>query len=453
MVTQRVFSLFIILLVLAATGCGVQAPSADSASLIIDRLELLPQETEVDLLMVIVHGHTNNNCLTITDDKIMQTGTQVEIVPQTQFTAGDDCRSGEFPFERLVGIMTNTLPDGPVTIQAGAVQAQFTAPGVEVDPEAPAPETPTEEPAEEVEATTEAEPTAEPTAEPVAEPTAEPASQSASQKDCIDKAAFFADVTIPDGTAFKPGEEFTKTWRVRNEGTCTWNTDYTLVYDNGDLMGAETSNPIQSAAPGDIIEISVDMTAPDRAGSYTGLWQFKSDNDETFGLGSGGEGLLWVKIGVRATTDGGQTTTVTDGSCNYERQTDAEAQVLSLINNARAANGLSSLTLNSKLTAAAVRHSADMACQDFVGHNGSDGSTWYTRVEAEGMTYTRASENIYVGNPSFGGTPQGAFGWWMNSQVHRDNILDSSFTKIGVGYVYSASSTYGGYYTLVFSRP
>jgi uncharacterized protein YkwD len=195
------------------------------------------------------------------------------------------------------------------------------------------------------------------------------------------------------------------------------------------------------------------MTAPSRAGAYTGNWQFKADNDETFGLGTTGAGLLWVKIGVRAVDSTEPTTTTPSRNCVYGRQTDAEEQVLSLINNARAAQGLGALTLNSKLTAAAVRHSADMACQDFVGHTGSDGSTWYTRIEAEGMTYTRASENIYVGNPSFGGTPQGAFDWWMNSQIHRDNILDPSFTKIGVGYVYHTLSAYGGYYTLVFSRP
>jgi uncharacterized protein YkwD len=442
MSTQRIFSLLIVLLVLAAAGCGGQATPAASATLTIDSLEVLPQEPGAGLVIVIVHGHTDNNCLTITEDKIVQTGSTVEIVPQTQFTAGDACRSGSFPFDRLVSIMTSSLPDGPITIRSGAAQTTYTPPGAEVQPEAQPTETPAQEP------------TAEPTAAADAEPIATPPSLPGPQKDCINKAAFYDDVTIPDGTSFDPGETFTKTWRVRNEGTCTW-TNYTLIYDNGDLMGADTSNPIPAAAPREIVDISVEMSAPERAGAYTGNWQFKVDNNETFGVGTTGQGLLWVKIGVKASGSIGQTTTTTTttGSCNYERQTDAEAQVLNLINTARTAQGLSTLTLNSKLTAAAVRHSADMACQDFVGHNGSDGSTWYMRIEAEGMTYTRASENIYVGNPSFGGTPQGAFDWWMNSQIHRDNILDSSFTKIGIGYVYSASSTYGGYYTLVFSRP
>ncbi|MCD4673417.1 MAG: hypothetical protein K8R77_12205 [Anaerolineaceae bacterium] len=441
---QRIFSLFIVLLILAAAGCGGQVPSAGDATLTIDRLAVLPHEAETAPLMVIMHGHTDNSCFTVISEEITQNEDQVEIVPRTQFTASGDCQTGEFPFERIISLDLSTLPDGPLTIRSGAARVQYMPAGAE--PEAqPTPATPSEEPAA---APTAAE--AEPTAAP--EPTSAPASQTAPQKDCINKAAYYDDITIPDGTSFDPGEEFTKTWRVRNEGSCTWAAEYSLIYDNGDLMGAETSNPIPAAAPGDIIDISMDMTAPSRAGAYTGNWQFKADNDETFGLGSTGEGLLWVKIGVR-NTGGGQTTTGTSGSCAYEKQGDVEAQVLSLINNARSQRGLKTLALNSLLSKAALNHSADMACQDFVGHNGSDGSTWYTRIEDLGLAYTSASENIYVGNPSFGGTPQGAFEWWMNSQVHRDNILDSSFTRIGVGCVYSAASSYGGYYTLVFSRP
>ncbi len=94
-----------------------------------------------------------------------------------------------------------------------------------------------------------------------------------------------------------------------------------------------------------------------------------------------------------------------------------------------------------------------MACNDFIDHAGSDGSTWFDRVSAQGYTYAYASENIYVGDPAFGGTPQGAFEWWMNSQVHRDNILYPDVSEIGVGYVFRPGSTYGGYYTLVFAKP
>jgi uncharacterized protein YkwD len=124
-----------------------------------------------------------------------------------------------------------------------------------------------------------------------------------------------------------------------------------------------------------------------------------------------------------------------------------------LINQARASNGLASLNANQKLAASALVHSTDMACNNFVDHSGSNGSSWYDRITAQGYVYSSATENIYVGNPQFGGTPQGAFEWWMNSQIHRDNILDVKMTDIGVGYIFNADSEYGGYYTVNFARP
>jgi uncharacterized protein YkwD len=94
-----------------------------------------------------------------------------------------------------------------------------------------------------------------------------------------------------------------------------------------------------------------------------------------------------------------------------------------------------------------------MACQDFVDHTGSDGSNWKDRIKAAGYSPGYATENIYVGDPTFGGDAQGAFNWWMNSQIHRDNILSTKVTQIGIGYAYNANSTYKGHYTLDFAKP
>jgi uncharacterized protein YkwD len=124
------------------------------------------------------------------------------------------------------------------------------------------------------------------------------------------------------------------------------------------------------------------------------------------------------------------------------------------VNAARAENGLGSLALQSQLSTAALVHSRDMACAGFIDHDGSDGSTWYDRVTAQGYANSAsARENIYVGDPAFGGTPQGAFNWWMNSQVHRDNILNANVSQVGIAYVYLKGSPYGGYYTLLVARP
>jgi uncharacterized protein YkwD len=95
-----------------------------------------------------------------------------------------------------------------------------------------------------------------------------------------------------------------------------------------------------------------------------------------------------------------------------------------------------------------------MACNHYVDHTGSDGSTWFSRVASQGYAnYNSAHENIYVGHPEFGGTPQGAMTWWMNSQVHRDNILFTTVTEIGIGIVTWPTSDWGGYYTVEFARP
>ncbi|NPV76565.1 MAG: hypothetical protein HPY59_09360 [Anaerolineae bacterium] len=282
------------------------------------------------------------------------------------------------------------------------------------------------------------------------------------QKTCLDTAGFFGDVTIPDGTSFKQNVSFTKTWRIRNEGTCTWGPDYSLVFHSGDILDGPLANPMPPATPGTIVDVSVNLKSPPQGGEYTGFWEFQDPYGKRFGVNSNGIDTIWVKIGVSYYTDSGQLPTqvpivstpgVAPAGCSLERNSAYEQELLLSINQARREAGLQELILQNQLSAAAYAHSADMACKDFVDHVGSDGSSWTTRIKAQEYRYSYASENIYVGNPAFGGTPQGAFTWWMNSKIHRENILSLRATEIGIAYVYNASSTYGGYYTLVFARP
>lgn len=268
---------------------------------------------------------------------------------------------------------------------------------------------------------------------------------------CINKAAFFLDVSVPDGTIFNPSALFTKTWRVRNAGTCTWQ-GYSLVFQQGDSLSAPTPVLLPGrTAPGETLDISLKMTAPQKPGGYISDWWFVTPSGQTFGLGATADGLLWTKIGVRTEipTTGGSSAP----SCPSQGDSSVEAEILSLINAARVAHGLPALTLDDGLSTAARLHSRDMACNNFVEHYGSDGSTWYGRVQAQKIHYKDASENIYAGSPEFGGTAQGAFNWWMNSQIHRDNILNPRSTRIGIGYTYYDASDYKGYYTLDFIIP
>ncbi len=279
---------------------------------------------------------------------------------------------------------------------------------------------------------------------------------------CVEKASFVLDVTVPDDTLFRPGETFEKIWRVRNEGTCTWGTDYSLVFVSGDRFGAGSSQLFTStAAPGQTIDLAMQMQAPGSGGTYISNWQFKDPSGRQFGLGVPATSFLWASIKVAFLDAGGNPPAATPpsgsqtgtGTCALVYDASIESQVIALINKERAAAGLPALSPNRKLTAAAQKHSADMAANDFIDHTGSDGSRWFGRIASEGYSYSYASENIYVGNPAFGGTAEGAVTWWMNSQVHRDNILSKAVEQIGVGYVFCGSSTYGGYYTVVFARP
>lgn len=92
-----------------------------------------------------------------------------------------------------------------------------------------------------------------------------------------DAAEFMDDVTIPDGTIVKTGETFTKTWRFKNIGTCTWDASYALIFDVGDQMNGPTSVPLPvSVAPGDVVEFSINFQAPDKPGSYRSYWRLRN---------------------------------------------------------------------------------------------------------------------------------------------------------------------------------
>jgi len=118
-----------------------------------------------------------------------------------------------------------------------------------------------------------------------------------------DRAWFLGDVTVPDGTVYAPGETFTKTWKLRNVGSCTWTTDYSLVFSTGDQMGSPVSiNLPTSVGPREEIDLSVDLVAPTTPGSYRGNWLLKNTSGELFGIGIQWNTLanrpFWVAIDV-----------------------------------------------------------------------------------------------------------------------------------------------------------
>ncbi len=116
-----------------------------------------------------------------------------------------------------------------------------------------------------------------------------------------DAARFVADLSVPDGTAFTPDAGFRKSWRLENVGICAWTGSYSLVYVSGDRMSGARVVPMpKNVAPGERVDLSVDLVAPDRSGRYTGYWMLANASGQRFGIGTDASGAFWVEIRVLA---------------------------------------------------------------------------------------------------------------------------------------------------------
>ena len=114
-----------------------------------------------------------------------------------------------------------------------------------------------------------------------------------------DKASFVKDLSIPDGTTLSGNSEFRKTWQLKNNGTTTWNSAYALVFSSGNAMNGKASYSLSGTVkPGETIDISVDLRAPEKEGEYSGKWMLRNANGVVFGLGNQADQPFWVKINV-----------------------------------------------------------------------------------------------------------------------------------------------------------
>jgi hypothetical protein len=135
---------------------------------------------------------------------------------------------------------------------------------------------------------------------PVSPTSVVPTTPPTSTSGC-DRAQFIVDVTIPDGTTFAPNAPFTKTWRLKNVGLCTWTTRYSLVFASGERMGGADSLIPLTVDTGQTVDLGVNLTAPSLAGSYRGYWQLKNADGALFGIGSNADQPFYVDIKVSGT--------------------------------------------------------------------------------------------------------------------------------------------------------
>jgi uncharacterized protein YkwD len=275
---------------------------------------------------------------------------------------------------------------------------------------------------------------------------------------CKDGAVLLEDVTIPDNSKVPAGKIFTKTWKFKNTGTCAW-TGFTIHYVTGERMNALESAPVPGTAAGGTVDISIDLTAPANDGAYATYFSLHNAAGESIAIGA--EKTFYVKVIVGAGSGGTPVPTrssstspgtpaVSIGNINinckysYSENAGYVQELTSLINQARRNAGLPALSLNPLLTQAAQGHSIDMACNNFLGHEGSDGSSIGALVREVG--YIGFMEIIAIG------TPQNAMDQWAADPPHWELVLDAGVTEMGIGYAYNADSDYGGYFTVDMGR-
>jgi hypothetical protein len=172
----------------------------------------------------------------------------------------------------------SATPAGPTpdvaairTSAASTVVSQFTLTAAVFTPVVPAAPTDTPAPTE----TSEPEATATVTTAPVAQVTnAEGTVVTLCDKYAWDPST--VDVNIPDNTPVSPGQDFVKTWKIKNIGACTWGEGYKMVFSYGEKM-AGVAQPLGAAiAPGQEVDVSVQFTAPDLPGTYFSVWTLQN---------------------------------------------------------------------------------------------------------------------------------------------------------------------------------
>lgn len=135
-------------------------------------------------------------------------------------------------------------------------------------------------------------PTLDRTRPPIQTPTSELACNLAAAGQPID-------ITIPDDTRLAPGTPFSKTWRLKNIGACTWTRQYAVTFFSGNSLSAQFTHYLQQPVnPGEIADLTVDMVAPEKIGLYQSNWMLSDPEGTMFGIGPHGDAPFWVRIEV-----------------------------------------------------------------------------------------------------------------------------------------------------------
>ena len=253
-----------------------------------------------------------------------------------------------------------------------------------------------------------------------------------------------------------------------------------LHHYSDESLGLLSSVPLGLTYPGQTLDISVDLTAPNTTGTHRG--NYVIENPQGLIMKIADDSRLWVIINVTSVsaatvavsatpigatntpagtatptptgptpTQGASGSGATTASCNFTTDRTKLTEVINAVNAYRAQKGLPAYTVNTQLAQAAQRHANDIACHKLYVHTGTDGSTPQSRVRDSGYVAKSVSENVNGNYPPLSG--QEVVNWWINDKGdprHGQNLVSTTFTQIGVGY--SFFDNYG-FYALVFAQP
>lgn len=126
-------------------------------------------------------------------------------------------------------------------------------------------------------------PTSTPSLDITETPTSTPTQAGTPTEVICDNLVFISDATVPDGMVIAAGQEFVKTWKVKNTGSCSWTTGYSIIFAYGEKLGGQTTALIAEVLSNTEAEISITLKAPLIPGNYGSYWRLANNNGSAFG--------------------------------------------------------------------------------------------------------------------------------------------------------------------------
>ncbi|CAG0998880.1 hypothetical protein GPROT1_03703 [Gammaproteobacteria bacterium] len=278
-----------------ATSAATSALAIREAQ--IERIDIQVVESSPRQITVITHGQLTEACAQLSDDVGQRyEPTEFQIAVFTTSPTDRGCQQVTTPFDKVIPLTFTDLSAGTYTVVVNGVRGSFTIAG-SATPTLPAPATAAPTAA----APTVSVPTA--TSTPIPPTAAPPTLTPPSSTACTYRAAFLGDVSFPDNTITAPGSVMLKTWRLRNDGNCAWGPGQSvqsLAFVNGSPMGAPSAVALPTyTAPGGVVDVSVNLIAPQMPGTYRSEWMLMVAQGPLFGVGPNYQTPLYAQIQVQ----------------------------------------------------------------------------------------------------------------------------------------------------------